>query len=302
MRPRKRVETWENDSTMTNPESVAATTCYRHPDRVSGIRCQRCDRYICPSCMNSASVGFHCPECMKSGKQKVHTSQSLLNGRPIATQVLLGLNVAAFLVSLLLGDTVTGGRAIDGLLDRGALNGFDIDAGGEWYRIFTSGFLHYGALHLAFNMYALWLLGPQFERTLGAPRMVLSYLAALVGGSFGALLVTPDAFTAGASGAIYGLFAILVVAQRAAGRSIFDSNLGLVLGLNFALTFGIRGVSIGGHLGGFAAGLLAGWVIYELPRRTKLPKWGTEGLLVGIVVAGFAGALWAATTWADPIF
>ena len=85
----------------TNPPNPTPVeqTCYRHTDRRAGVRCQRCERPICPSCMSSASVGFHCPECAKSGAQKVYTRASLdrLN-RPVVTQTLVAVNVVIFLI------------------------------------------------------------------------------------------------------------------------------------------------------------------------------------------------------------
>lgn len=281
-----------------NPQSTSAsTTCYRHPDRTAGVRCQRCDRFICPSCMSSASVGFHCPECAQSGQQKVHTGSSLFGVRPIATQVLLGINVAVFLLSISMGDSISGRPDADGLLIEGAAYGPFIDQGGEWWRIITAGFLHYGLFHIAFNMYALWVLGPTFERSLGRLRFVLVYFACLIGGSFGALLVSPNSLTAGASGAIFGLMGLAVVSQRSLGISIWDSGLGMVLVINFAITFGVGNISVGGHVGGFVVGLASGWLVYEVARRAKLPKFAIEGFVVAIAALSFVGALWAATTW-----
>ena len=253
--------------------------------------------------MNTASVGFHCPECVKSNRQQVHTAGSMFGSRPIVTQVLLAINVAVFLLSVGMGDGFArGSLGEDGLLVEGALFGGSVEENGEWYRIITSGFLHYGLFHIGFNMYALWIFGPTFERSLGAVRFGLSYVAALLGGAFGALLFSPDALTAGASGAIFGLLGIAVISQRSLGISIWDTGLGMVLLLNFALTFGVSSISVGGHVGGFVVGLACGWLCYEAPKRVKLPKYGTEGAIVAIGVACFVASLWAATTWTDPIF
>jgi len=287
---------------MTEPVSAPVNTCYRHPDRDAGVRCQRCDKFICPSCMNAASVGFHCPECTKSGKQKVYTSASMFHSRPVITQVLLGFNVAVFVLSVAMGDGAFGQVVAGGLLEDGAAWGPLIDTENEWWRIVTSGFLHFGLFHLAFNMYALWILGPQFERSLGRVRFGLVYAVCLLGGSFGALLVSPRALTAGASGAIFGLMGLAVMASRSSGRSIWDTGLGAVLVLNFVITFGVRSISVGGHVGGFLVGLLCGWILYEGTQRVKFPKWSVEAILAGIGFAAFVGALWAASTWTSPLF
>lgn len=247
--------------------------------------------------MNTASVGFHCPECAKAGKQKVYTAGSMFHGRPIATQILLGINLAVFVASIAMGDGIQGQIDQNGLLIEGAANGSLIDAGGEWWRVVTAGFLHYGIFHIGFNMYALWALGPAMERSIGSLRFALVYLLALVGGSAGALLVSPDSLTAGASGAIFGLFGLAVISQRSIGLSIWDTGLGSVLVLNFVLTFGIRNISVGGHVGGFVIGLAAGWLLYELPRRVRLPRGATETILAAALVGVFVVALLAARTW-----
>ena len=289
---------------MSDHDAVSAptNTCYVHPERDAGVRCQRCDRFICPSCMTSASVGFHCPECTKAGKQKIHTSASMFHSRPVVTQALLGINILVFVVSIAMGDGIFGQVSRDGLLIEGAAQGGLIDVQDEWWRILTSGFLHYGLFHIGFNMYALNILGPQFERSLGSVRFALIYLATLIGGSFGALLVSPEAFTAGASGAIFGLMGVAVLATRSLGRSIWDSGLGSILLLNFLITFGVRSISVGGHVGGFVVGLALGWLVYEGTRKLKLPRFTVEGIIVGVGGLLFIGALWAATTWSDPIF
>lgn len=283
----------DTPSTPTSPP----TTCYRHPDRAAGVRCQRCDRFICSTCMSTASVGFHCPECVTSGTQKVRTGSSLFSSRPVVTQALMGINLAVFLVSLAMGDGLMGDVSGDGLLIDGAVNGFAVDQLGDWYRVITAGFLHYGLFHIAFNMYALYILGPTFERSLGPVRFGLAYMACLLGGSFGALLLDPNALTAGASGAIFGLMGLAVISQRSIGLSIWDTGLGMVLLINFAITFGVRNISAGGHIGGFAIGLAIGWLVYEFSRSTKLPRFAVEGAIVAIGIACFVAALFAATRW-----
>ncbi|MFN3215035.1 MAG: rhomboid family intramembrane serine protease [Acidimicrobiales bacterium] len=252
--------------------------------------------------MTTASVGFHCPECAKAGRQTVVSGAALFGARPLVTQILIGINVAVFVLSVALGDGIMGQRSESGLLVEGAVAGVLVAEFGEWWRIVTSGFMHFGLFHLAFNMYALWILGQDFERSVGRLRFILVYVTCLMGGSFGALLVTPNAFTAGASGAIFGLFGVAVLAARSVGRSVWDTGLGTVLLINFVLTFGVSSISVGGHVGGFVAGLVCGWLVYELPRRAKPPKYAVDAIITALGVACFVGALWAATTWQNPIF
>lgn len=227
----------------------------------------------------------------------------MFHARPYVTQALVAINVAVFVVSVALGDGVLSGEiAVDGLLVKGADNGLLIDVFGEWYRTFASGFLHFGAFHLALNMYALWHLGLMLERSMGSARFALTYLACLIGGSFGALLVSPNGLTVGASGAIFGLLAVAVTSYRSLTVSIWDTGLGATLVLNFLLTFGIRYISVGGHLGGFGIGLACGWLIYDAPRHRRLPRGSVETAIIAIGALCFLGAQWAATTWSDPIF
>lgn len=266
------------------------STCYRHPDQAAGIVCQRCDRPICPKCMHQASVGFHCPECVKSGKQKVIAGPGAFQSRPVLTQVLIALNVAVFLVGVVLdgagafqGDNGKLSRSF-GLLahawQRGesfytgaVLGSHEVGVGGgEWYRMATSGFLHYGIIHLAFNMYALWILGRSVEHLGGRLRFGVVYATALLGGSLGALLLSPGSITAGASGAIYGLMGAIFVAQRAQGVSFRNSPLLGILMLNLFITVAIPGISIGGHLGGIVGGAAAGWLLFDLARRPGMDK------------------------------
>jgi membrane associated rhomboid family serine protease len=244
--------------------------CYRHPDRTGGVRCQRCERPICPACMTTASVGFHCPECAgsKAGRQKVYSGRAAF-GRAsslLLTPALIAINVGVFLLGL--GDSRAdelGGR----MLRDYALNGFEIQNNDEWYRIITAGFLHAGVLHLLFNMWALWAIGNMLEPALGRLRFGLVYAGGLVGGSAGALLLQPEREAVGASGAIFALFAATFVVQRAAGIDPWRSGIALTIGINLLITFGIPQISKGGHLGGLVGGGLIAWLLVEAPRRMR---------------------------------
>lgn len=237
-------------------------SCYRHPERRAGVRCQRCDRPICPSCMTQASVGFHCPECVKASGQKVFTAKTLI-GRPVVTQVVVALCVAAAAYEVVrAGPQPTPPE----LVDLGALFGPAV-AAGDWWRMITVGFLHANAIHLGFNMVVLWRLGALLEPSLGRARFVAVYAVSLLAGSLGILLVEPRAATVGASGAVFGLVGAAVVAQRAQGVNPLEGPLGGLLMVNLLFTFLIPGISIGGHIGGLAGGLVAGWLLVDLGPR-----------------------------------
>ena len=235
--------------------------CYRHPGRESGVRCRRCERPICPDCMISAPVGFQCPSCVKQGPD-VRSLRTLV-AKPVVTLALVAVNVALFLPTLG-GGLVAGGS--ESLTEALALNGPDV-AAGEWWRLVTSGFLHYGLIHVGFNMVILYQLGTMLEPALGRVRFAVLYAAALLGGAFGALLLDPNAFTAGASGAVYGLMGAAFFAMRRRGMDPMQSGLGGLLLINLLLTFVIPGISIGGHLGGLAAGAAAGGVLFATEGR-----------------------------------
>jgi membrane associated rhomboid family serine protease len=266
-------------------------SCYQHPDRRAGVRCQRCDRPICPSCMSQASVGFHCPECVRSGKQRVLTARHLRT-RPIVTQVIVAACVAAAVFEVVKAGPQPNGQE---LVDLGALFAPAVD-GGEWWRLFTVGFLHANAIHLGFNMLVLWRLGAMLEPALGRVRFAAVYVVSLLAGSLGVLVVEPLAPTVGASAAVFGLVGAAVVAQRAQGVNPLEGPLGGLLMINLLFTFLIPGISIGGHLGGLAGGLASGWVLVDLgPRlRNRLAP-----LLVcaALAAACVAAALWAAAQW-----
>jgi membrane associated rhomboid family serine protease len=240
--------------------------CYRHPDRETAVSCANCGRPICPDCMTSTPVGMRCPECagqrtrVRSGAAAFSTTSA-----PIATYALLALNVIAFVAELGGGGgaaTIEGGGRLtnDGglcgnaIADGGACGGTATD-GGEWYRIITGAFLHAGPLHLLLNMFVLYVLGTLLEPAIGTLRFLGIYVAALLAGSFGALLLSdPNEVTVGASGAIYGLLGAGVVVARGRGMEQVASQIGLWLVLNLALTFSIPGISIGGHVGGLLGG------------------------------------------------
>ena len=220
--------------------------------------------------------------------------------RPVVTRVLLGLNALAFLYSVAASGSARGitrldqGVLIDGglfarawLREGGAVKWIGVDTG-EYYRLVTSAFLHDGLFHLAFNMYALWLLGQWLETAFGRARLLSLYVVSMLGGSFGVLLLSPNSPTVGASGAVFGLMGALVLVQRAIGGSLWRSPLAAVLMLNLVFTLLIPRVSIGGHLGGLAAGAVMGTLMLVLERR-RAPSWATislGGALSALLVLG----------------
>jgi membrane associated rhomboid family serine protease len=158
---------------------------------------------------------------------------------------------------------------------------------GAVYRLLTSMFIHYGVLHLLLNMWALWMLGRSLEAALGPLRYVGLYLLAGLGGSVAGYVFSPDAIGAGASGAIFGLFAALFVVLKRLRRD--TSSVIPVILINLVLTFTVPNISIAGHLGGLVVGGLVALGLVYAPRTARTAVQvatiaGTTLLLAAITV------------------
>jgi len=251
--------------------------------------------------MVQASVGFQCPECAKGGSQKVYNAQTIhrLN-QPVITIGLIAVNVAVFLLDQVLPKPVCGGftavQQWGGLFARGEFcdgSGRGV-ASGEWWRIVSSGFVHFGVTHLALNMLALWIVGSQLERALGRWRFLGLYTTSLLAGSLAVLaLGSANAVAAGASGAIFGLFGVAFVYQRSLGIDPWRSGLGAIIGLNLIISFTIPGISWAGHIGGLIGGAAAALLVFELEKRIK-SQYVALGVCAALSVAFFALAIVAA--------
>jgi len=270
-----------------------AEHCYRHPDRETGVACANCGRPICPDCMTTTSVGMRCPECAGE-RTRVRSGPAAFSpaGGATATYVLIALNAVAFVAEIASGGGAGSFEGGGNLITDFGLRGPDV-ADGEVYRIVTAGFLHAGPLHLLFNMFALYVLGTLLEPAIGTLRFVAIYVVALLAGSFGALLLSADTLTVGASGAIYGIFAATFLIARERGLGNVASQIGLWLVLNLALTFSIPGISIGGHLGGMVGGGLAALAVLAVERRTRPGSMAVLELaaMIALGTAAFAGSL-----------
>jgi membrane associated rhomboid family serine protease len=229
---------------------------------------------------------MRCPECSREKTRVVRRAYA--GAEPIATYTLIGMNVLAFIGTLASGSSLGGSVGGNSVLEKAALNGPKI-ADGEWWRIITSGFLHYGVLHLAFNMYALYILGSMLEPAVGRLRFLLIYFVSLIAGSVGALILDPNALTAGASGAVFGLMGAAVLVMRNRGIDPWQSGIAIWLFLNLAITFTVSNISVGGHIGGLIGGAIAALVLVELPDVVRIPRWTAD------VVAGVLGVVAFAT-------
>lgn len=274
-------------------DDIDTATCFRHADRRTGRACTRCGRPACPDCLHDAAVGSHCTECVKAARPPARERARRWNASAgaLVTKVIIGMNLAVFALNAAGSGGAMQGRG--GNIQRDlALFGPRV-ADGEWYRLVTSGFVHYGLLHLGFNMLILYQFGQMLEPALGRTRFVALYLAALLGGSFGAVLLSPLAFTAGASGAVFGIVGAAAVGLRQRGVNVWQSGVGGLLAINLVLTFALPGISIGGHLGGLAAGAAVGSVMLRNPAARRSVALGVA--VAAVTIAGLAAAaIWAA--------
>ncbi len=259
--------------------------CYRHPNRETGVSCSNCGNPICPDCMTTTSVGMRCPDCAQQ-KTKVKTIGA---AEPTLTYVLMGINIA-----LWLGFGLAGSGAEE-LYARAGLSRVGLAHGDVW-QVVTAGFLHarlgepFGFLHIFTNMFSLYILGNLLEPAVGRLRFALIYGVSLLAGSFGALLLTPNGFTVGASGAIFGLMGAALVVMRNRGINPMESGLGLWIGLNLLITFTIPGISIGAHIGGLIGGALAAFVLFDLRERVKVPAMAPSLIAAAIGVLAVLGS------------
>lgn len=278
-------------------------TCYRHPDRVTGLSCSECGRPICTECMTMAPVGIRCPE--HSGKPQ--GVQRLTKGArraafegagAKATKALIGINVAVYIAELAQGGGLYGVHST--IYEKGFLYAPFVGQG-DWWRLATAAFLHYGPVHLLLNMLGLYWFGSLLEQRIGSGRYLLIYFVSGLAGSAGALVLSPTSATVGASGAIFGILGAGLVLERQRDYVFGGSALGVIVA-NLVLTFAWSGnISVGGHIGGLIGGAAAMLVLTRFGRGNA--AYGRTGLLgiAGIVAVGvisIAVAYWKAKGYA----
>ena len=254
--------------------------CYRHPNRETYVSCSECGRGICPDCMVYGPVGIRCPDHAR-GAGVAPTRRARITARRVSapvglvTRILIGINVAVYLLELALGGTINGTG--NWIYEHGVLISTAIDssgqligvAEGDWWRLISAAFLHYGPFHLGLNMLVLWFIGPALEEYFGWLRYLLLYLVAGLAGSAGALIVSPNALTVGASGAIWGLIGAAVVLESRRINVLGGQAMGLLV-LNLVFTLLIPGISLGGHIGGAIGGGAAAFAFLTFRRTPRL--------------------------------
>ena len=274
--------------------------CYRHPDRETGLSCSECERPICYECMTPAPVGLRCPE--HSGKPQgirkattpVQRAVTGVGSRRVnsVTMALIAINVGVFLAELAAGGNLATGTG-NWIYERGSLfaSGVYVPGGigivpagvptgglnlvgvahGEWWRMVTAAFLHYGPFHLAINMYSLYFAGTLLEQIIGRWRFALS----------------PNSVTVGASGAIFGILGALFVLERR-GNIATGGQIAALIVLNLIFTFAISNISVGGHIGGLIGGVILMWLLLQSRRSPIYSVLATGAVVLASVVIAYA--------------
>jgi membrane associated rhomboid family serine protease len=259
------------------------------------VHCTRCGRAICPDCMTPAPVGHHCPECVSEGTRQMRRTRVRL-GRPRnLTLVILAANALVFLAEQALGVSTN----IEVLVRMGAMVPVLV-AEGEYWRLLTAMFLHFGLPHLALNSLGLYLFGSLIESVFGSARFLAIYLvtglcASVASFAFG----SPVAAAAGASGAVFGLLgAWLAYNLRRRQLSLAQSNIQgalLLIGINLAFGFLIPGIDNLAHIGGLIAGVAAGLAVEGMGRGAARRVTAAAGM-GGLVAAAAILAVWRAAS------
>ncbi|WP_434451956.1 rhomboid family intramembrane serine protease [Lentzea sp. E54] len=254
--------------------------CARHSDRPTRLRCTRCERPACPDCLRDASVGMQCVDCVNEGARSVRQARTsagavVSTGRPIITQVMIALNVLAYVVTVVQSGSPMNNSRSELFTATSMIP--ELTANGEWWRILTSGFMHFGLIHLALNMAALFVVGPVIEQELGKLRYSAVYFLSLLGGSAAAFYFgTVCQQLAGASGAVFGLMGALLIVFKRQKRDI--STILVIVGINLVSNL-FTNASLLGHLGGFVIGGLLTLAMVKAPRKNR------NAYQIGAVVA-----------------
>ncbi|MDI2132859.1 rhomboid family intramembrane serine protease [Yinghuangia seranimata] len=250
--------------------------------------------------MASASVGFQCPSCVEEGRRTVRDARTVAGGRVrppsaqgVVTKILIGLNLAVWILVLIAGDKV-----VDKLMLIGrAVSPTDHQligvAEGQWYRLVTAAFLHQQAWHILFNMMALWFLGPQLEALLGRTRFLVLYMVSALGGTVTSyLLAAGNQGSLGASGAVFGLFGAMIVVGKRVKADL--RPLIALLVINLVITFlNTSWIDWRAHVGGLIVGSLTAAVMVYAPRAHRVL---VQVAAIAVIVAVLVGLVLVRTS------
>jgi membrane associated rhomboid family serine protease len=277
---------------MSQPVDTRANYCYRHPNRVSYVLCQRCGRTICGECQTPGPVGVICPECMREQRASAPRTKPAFVARlkgmgdhaPIVTYVIIAVCVFVFILQSL---PVIGGPVTSALQYAGV---YSYPGSFQPWRMITTIFVHASILHIALNMYTLWIVGSMLEPLLGRARYAVLFFLSGLAGSVGVLLIAnPLTAVVGASGAIFGLFGAFFVIQRRLGGNATQLLVLILINLviGFIPAFGIAWQA---HVGGLIGGAILGLIYTETRPLKRRP------LQIGLLIL-FAVILIVISCW-----
>jgi membrane associated rhomboid family serine protease len=264
--------------------------------------------------MTPAPVGLRCPEHAGRAQgvqrvtRRVERAVTGVGSRRVnaVTMALIAINVLVYAAELAAGGSVNGTG--NWLFNHGSLfasgayfqgqvvpippgfTGAVANAGvahGEWWRMLTAAFLHYGPLHLGLNMFSLYFVGTILEHVIGRWHFLLLYVVAGICGSAGALVLSPDSATVGASGAIFGVLGALFVLERR-GHIASGGQIAGLLVLNLVFTFAVSNISVGGHVGGLIGGIVLMVAFLEFRRSAALAVGSAAALTVIAFVLAYS--------------
>lgn len=277
---------------MSQPADTRAGYCYRHPNRQSFVLCQRCGRTICGECQTPGPVGVTCPTCMREQRASAPRTKPAIVARvrglgpnaPLATYAIIAVCILVFILQNLpvIGNAVTGALQYAGV--------YSYPVAFEPWRMITTIFLHVSIIHIALNMYTLWVVGIMLEPLLGRARFLVLFFLSGLAGSVGVLLIAnPLEPVVGASGAIFGLFGAFFVIQRRLGGNATQLLVLILINLviGFIPAFGIAWQA---HVGGLVCGAIAGLIFTETRPRSRQPL--QTGLLILLAVILIVISCW----------
>lgn len=285
-----------------DPPTSQAPVCYRHPGRETRLSCSECGKPICPDCSHDSAVGQRCPECAKpKGRHRVidarRTTGALAGfaNAPVSLGIFV-ITVGVFIVGLLSQEA-----RVWQIENLASWNFFIAE--GELWRLLSSALVHsysgsFLILHIGFNMYFLYQLGPALERQVGSAAFLTLYLATDATASLAGYLLADAGFIAiGASGAIFGIVGVWVFALYKSGnalaRSAANQQLVWLVGIGIVFPFVASGLNISwqGHLGGLVGGLLIGWIWGMTAPKSSNPKMVRAIVATGVLVATVIAAI-----------
>lgn len=231
--------------------------------------------------MIAAPVGFQCAECVAKAESTTSGPLSPMGTAVIkdayVTKAIIGICAALFVVEFVAG--------ISSFVYEWGMSPAGVSLQGEWWRLMTSAFLHGSVLHILFNMYVLWVLGPTLESLFGHVRFAVLYLVAALAGGVASYTFGPfNSVSVGASGAIFGLMAALIVTGHHLRRDV--TQVIVLLVINAVIGFVVPGIDWRAHLGGAVSGAVVAAVLAYAPKRSR-ELWQVLGVLawVGVLVA-----------------